>query len=99
MRTALVLSVVLLAGCSAVPTKPTPSDPFEPINRTTHRFNQAVDRAFLKPLARGYDYFTPRPLRTPSLYWPTNRSPAKLDGARWALTPYPWRVSPLPSPS
>lgn len=63
MRTVFVLAVVLLTGCAAAPAKPTPTDPFERVNRTTYRFNQAVDRAFLKPLARGYDYFTPKPLR------------------------------------
>lgn len=63
MRTAFVLSIVLLTGCAAAPARPAPADPFERVNRTTYEFNQAVDRAFLKPLARGYDYFTPKPLR------------------------------------
>jgi len=40
------------------------NDPWEGWNRGVHRFNNAVDRAFAKPLARGYAYVVPRPVRT-----------------------------------
>lgn len=35
------------------------SDPYESFNRKVYRFNSAVDRAVLKPLARGYDRLLP----------------------------------------
>ncbi len=60
------LAVVLtfcLAGCAT--TGPaTPGDPLERMNRGTHRFNEAVDRAVLKPVATGYQKVVPRFIRT-----------------------------------
>ncbi|MEO6102790.1 MAG: VacJ family lipoprotein [Pseudoxanthomonas sp.] len=38
-------------------------DPWEKINRKTHRFNNAVDRTIARPLARGYVKVVPRPVR------------------------------------
>jgi len=40
------------------------NDPWEGWNRKVHRFNNAVDRALTKPVARGYTRVVPRPLRT-----------------------------------
>lgn len=48
----------LAAGCSTVKT-PSPADPFEGFNRSVDTFNDAVDRAALKPLAKGYDAVVP----------------------------------------
>ncbi|MBP3983865.1 VacJ family lipoprotein [Pseudoxanthomonas helianthi] len=42
---------------------PTSYDPWEKFNRKMHRFNNAVDRAVAKPLARGYVKVVPRPIR------------------------------------
>ncbi len=39
------------------------SDPLEPVNRAIFRFNDAVDRAVLEPVARGYRYVAPAPVR------------------------------------
>ena len=39
------------------------SDPFEPLNRKSDRFNQVFDNAITKPVARGYTGITPRPVR------------------------------------
>jgi len=39
-------------------------DPWEHWNRKVHRFNNAVDRAVTKPVARGYSRSVPRPVRT-----------------------------------
>jgi len=50
---------LLVTGCAAPPAKKDPRDPFERINRTTYRFNDAVDRAVLKPVAKGYKKVTP----------------------------------------
>lgn len=39
-------------------------DPWERFNRRSYRFNSAIDRAFLRPVAKAYDKVTPRLLRT-----------------------------------
>jgi len=39
-------------------------DPWEGWNRKVHRFNNALDRAVTKPVARGYVRVVPRPVRT-----------------------------------
>ena len=49
---ALALSL-LAAGCATTGAS-NPRDPWEPLNRTTFGFNEAADRAVLKPLAEGY---------------------------------------------
>jgi phospholipid-binding lipoprotein MlaA len=51
-----------LAGC-ATTDMGTPGDPLERMNRGTHRFNDAVDRAVLRPVARGYRDHVPAPVR------------------------------------
>ena len=38
-------------------------DPWEKFNRKVHRFNNAVDRAVARPLARAYSNVVPRPVR------------------------------------
>ena len=45
--------VALLQGCATV-ANPDPRDPLESINRTVFGFNDAVDRAVLKPVATAY---------------------------------------------
>jgi phospholipid-binding lipoprotein MlaA len=57
------LSAVLLAGCATGPDA-NPRDPLEPFNRGVSSFNDAVDRAVLKPVATAYRDVTPSPLRT-----------------------------------
>jgi phospholipid-binding lipoprotein MlaA len=53
----------------ADPTLPAPAelpasyDPWEGLNRTVHRFNNAVDRRIAKPLAHAYVATVPRPVR------------------------------------
>ncbi|NQZ13505.1 MAG: VacJ family lipoprotein [Alphaproteobacteria bacterium] len=39
-------------------------DPFEDVNRVTFQFNEAVDKAVLEPVARGYRAVTPGGIRT-----------------------------------
>lgn len=55
---------VLLAvqGCATVP-QPNARDPLESFNRTVFGFNEAVDKAVLKPVATGYKAVTPDWLR------------------------------------
>ena len=38
-------------------------DPWEKLNRKTHRFNNAIDRTIARPLAKGYVKVVPRPVR------------------------------------
>jgi phospholipid-binding lipoprotein MlaA len=61
----LALSAALMAGCATLPSgKPDPRDPWERMNRSTHAFNDAVDRAVAKPVAKAYVKVTPRFVRT-----------------------------------
>lgn len=65
---ALVLSLAALAGCATPPPADDPeavaeyqemNDPLEPMNRAIFSFNQAVDKALLKPIAEGYREVVP----------------------------------------
>jgi len=61
----LLLAAALLCGCATQPaTKRDPRDPFERINRATFKFNDALDRAALKPIAKGYRKITPHFVQT-----------------------------------
>ena len=50
-----------LSGCATTGAErpKDPKDPFENANRAIHKFNDAVDRATLKPIAKGYKRITP----------------------------------------
>ncbi len=58
--TALALVLLTLSGCA---TGRDPRDPLEPFNRNVYKFNDAVDRAVLKPVAKGYTAVVPAPVR------------------------------------
>jgi len=65
----LVLAVAL-GGCATPPTDPIDlahyeqvNDPLEPLNRAVFTFNDAADRAVLRPLAIGYRTVIPRGVR------------------------------------
>src|SRR5579863_3141940 len=61
----LPLCLAVIAGCATVPAgKSDPRDPWERMNRTTYRFNDAFDRAIAKPVARGYRKVTPHFVQT-----------------------------------
>lgn len=57
------LSVLLLSGCASTGT-PHPDDPLEGYNRAMFQFNETVDKAVMKPLAQGYDFIAPTPVKT-----------------------------------
>lgn len=61
----VVLAFIALfgAGC-ATPGRTTGDDPWEGFNRGVYKFNDTVDRATLKPVAKGYRKITPRWFRT-----------------------------------
>ncbi len=52
---------LFVTGCATAPNaRRDPRDPFERVNRVTYKFNDALDRAVLKPVAKGYRKATPR---------------------------------------
>ncbi|MEQ1657259.1 MAG: VacJ family lipoprotein, partial [Hylemonella sp.] len=51
-----------MAGCATGP-QANPADPMEPWNRGVYKFNDALDRAVLKPVATVYQESTPELLR------------------------------------
>ncbi len=52
-----VSSLALMSGCAS--TTASKADPLEGLNRATYRFNDAVDEAVFKPVAKGYQAVTP----------------------------------------
>ncbi len=54
----IVLAGLLLGGCAHSPTYD-PYDPYESVNRDFYAFNMTLDRYFLRPVAQGYERFTP----------------------------------------
>lgn len=54
--------VAALAGCAT--TAANPADPLEPLNRAMFGFNESVDNAVLKPVAKGYRQVVPPLMRT-----------------------------------
>jgi len=62
LRFLLPLLILLTSGCASVSTPPPPNDPFERYNRTMYRFNDTLDRAVLKPVAKGYQKVVPQPV-------------------------------------
>jgi phospholipid-binding lipoprotein MlaA len=64
LRTAALGCIaLLLTGCATTGERH-PADPLEPLNRGIHKFNEGVDRAVLRPVARSYVRITPRWFRT-----------------------------------
>ncbi len=54
------LAALLTAGCASHPNRVAdPRDPLEPYNRAVYRFNDDFDKAFVRPLAKGYKTITP----------------------------------------
>ncbi|OZI77155.1 MlaA family lipoprotein [Bordetella genomosp. 12] len=61
--TTIAAAGAVLAGCAAS-QHPDPRDPWEGFNRGVYKFNDTVDRALFKPVAQGYTYVVPSPVRT-----------------------------------
>ena len=67
VRAALcILFASSLSACVTLPpnSKPVPQDPWESWNRGVYKFNDVLDRAVAKPVAKTYVRFVPRPIRT-----------------------------------
>ncbi len=58
----LLLAVLGLQACATV-ASPDPRDPMESWNRGVFGFNDALDRAVVKPVATAYQEVLPRPVR------------------------------------
>lgn len=56
-----VLATVLLAGCTIA--QPRTDDPLEKYNRGAYKFNDALDKAVIRPVALGYRKVTNPPVR------------------------------------
>lgn len=66
-RLLAVLVLVLAGGCATVPAgsaASNPVDPWEAWNRKVFSFNEAVDEAVLKPVAKAYRAVVPELVRT-----------------------------------
>ncbi|MEY3201061.1 MAG: hypothetical protein RIR70_611 [Pseudomonadota bacterium] len=60
-------SAALLAACallSACASTANPRDPLESYNRAMFGFNEDVDKAIIRPVAKGYEAVTPQVMRT-----------------------------------
>ena len=57
----ILLSSLMLNGCASTSTNP--KDPFEGFNRGMYKFNDTLDKAVLKPVARGYSAVMPTPAK------------------------------------
>ncbi len=55
----LLMSALALTACSNTPEE----DPLESMNRGVFAFNKLVDQNIIGPVAKGYRYITPDPLR------------------------------------
>jgi phospholipid-binding lipoprotein MlaA len=58
IRTIFIITALALSGCASNRAS-NPADPFEPMNRGIYKFNDTVDKAVVKPVARGYKAVMP----------------------------------------
>lgn len=61
-RFGLVAAVLVMTGCATTNQSAGVSDPLEGYNRAMYKFNDAIDTAVLKPVAKGYDVVVPDPI-------------------------------------
>ncbi|OIQ67978.1 putative phospholipid-binding lipoprotein MlaA precursor [mine drainage metagenome] len=62
-RLGVLVAVLLLVACATGP-RANVHDPLEPFNRGVYKFNDAVDRAVLRPVSTAYRDVVPSPVRT-----------------------------------
>ncbi len=64
---AIALLASLMAACATTappPDQRDPVDPWEPYNRNMYKFNRTLDKAVLRPVAKGYAAVVPDPVET-----------------------------------
>ena len=65
LRSLLIAGSLLLgSGCATLDGPPNPDDPLERYNRAMFAFNETMDRAVVKPVAKGYNWIMPDFLNT-----------------------------------
>lgn len=63
-QAAILLAGILVSGCASMPPgEGVEYDPWEKTNRKLYRFNEVVDKATLKPVAKAYQKVVPKPVR------------------------------------
>lgn len=62
-RLVVLATALFLVGCASGPNA-VARDPLEPLNRSIYGFNDALDGAVIRPVARAYQEVTPSPIRT-----------------------------------
>ncbi|MBN9461832.1 MAG: VacJ family lipoprotein [Burkholderiales bacterium] len=60
---AALAAALSLGACATAGAPAADRDPLEPMNRAVYTFNDALDRAVLKPVAQGYQDYVPEVLR------------------------------------
>jgi len=60
----VLLAALAAAGCASAPGRTTNEERVEGFNRGVYKFNDTLDRAALKPIAKGYRKVTPSFVRT-----------------------------------
>ncbi|MBT8078415.1 MAG: VacJ family lipoprotein [Gammaproteobacteria bacterium] len=81
MRMLQALGTLLcIAGCAtSAPGQRSPADPWEPLNRNIHAFNDTLDSVTLKPVAKAYEKAVPSTARLGVTNFSRNlRSPLNL---------------------
>jgi phospholipid-binding lipoprotein MlaA len=64
LKLLLVVLIFSTVGCATNTAPSSPQDPYEHFNRKVFDFNQAVDHAFIRPVAKVYDKVLPWQLKT-----------------------------------
>lgn len=62
----MLLASLLLTGCGTINLSAytQQKDPFETVNRGIYKFNDTLDQAVVKPVAKGYNKIVPSPVKT-----------------------------------
>ncbi len=55
----ITFGLLMTSGCATLDGPPNPDDPLERYNRSMFAFNEAMDKAILKPVAKGYNWLLP----------------------------------------
>lgn len=63
-RIIILISTLMAGPVFAEESERQNIDPFEAINRPIYKFNDITDKFLLRPLGKGYNFITPRPVRT-----------------------------------
>jgi len=58
----VLISICLLNGCATINGPADQHDPFERYNRAMHQFNDSLDKAVIKPVAKAYVAVVPTPV-------------------------------------